>query len=104
MERDFAAIGQDEIAVGQEAEVRRDFVVADARYAPGYKFLLGHLSLFVVAGIDGDPKPQPLQGVAVERGMKRVFIAVPEIRGRPPRIAESVHIQAPEALGVSDHL
>jgi hypothetical protein len=80
VERDLAPVREDEIAVGKEAEMGRDLVVAYPGDAPGYKFLLGHLALFLMTGVDRSPEPQALKGVSIKGSMEGVLVAVPKVR------------------------
>ena len=53
VQRDLGPFRVDKIAVGQETEMGRDLIIADAGDALGDEFLLGHELLGFVAGGEG---------------------------------------------------
>jgi hypothetical protein len=89
VERDLARVRQDEIAVGS----RLKWAAISSSLMPGIRFgdefLLGHLSFFLMAGVERGPEPQALQGVAVKGGVKRVLVAVPKVED-VPRASQNV--------------
>ena len=69
VQRDLARIGVDEIAFGQQIEVRGDFVLADAWDRLGDQFLMLHLGTFRVSGFGGFAVDQAFQCGAEERAV-----------------------------------
>ena len=53
MKCDFAGIGVDEVAVGQQAEVGVDLISADPGDGFRNQFLLSHFLYFLQGGIEG---------------------------------------------------
>jgi len=100
VEGDLAAFGIDEVAVGQQTEMRRDLVITDAGDALGDEFLLGHELLGFVAGGEGGAVFQALKRGTVKGSVKGIFVTVPEVNRRAAGIAESMDIKHPQALGI----
>src|SRR5882724_1483801 len=94
----------DEVAFGQQIEMRRDLVRADAGDLLGDEFLIDHLLFLTVTKVEGGAQLQALQGSTEKIGVKGVLVIVPEAGRRAARVAERVHVKVAKPLGVAHQL
>jgi hypothetical protein len=104
VEGDLPSLRVEEIPLGEQVEMRRDLVRADAGDLFCDELFVDHLFSFQVSFIDSGTKQQPIQRGAEKGGMKGIFIAVPKRGGRAAGIAESMHVEIPKVLGIANQI
>ena len=102
VQRDLVGLGVDEVAVGEQIEVRGDLVRVDAGDLLRNEFLIDHLLFLTVTEVQGGAWLQALEGSPEEIGVESVLVVVPQAGRGSAGVAEGMDVKMPQPVGVAN--